>query len=82
MGIEELLVWVVASERCGGQRLCLVEACVELLYGAGGACSVVAVAPWSFVKKGKVSSFSGPRVVRYVWIAESRDRHATAVTVL
>ena len=35
MGIEELLVRVVASERCGGQRLGLVEACVELLYGAG-----------------------------------------------
>ena len=35
MGIEELLVWVVASERCGGQRLGLVEARVELLYGAG-----------------------------------------------
>ena len=35
MSIEELLVWVVASERCGGQRLGLVEALVELLYGAG-----------------------------------------------
>ena len=35
MGIGELLVRVVASERCGGQRLGLVEACVEFLYGAG-----------------------------------------------
>ena len=35
MAVEELLVRVVASERCGGQRLGLVEACVELLYGAG-----------------------------------------------
>ena len=35
MGIEELLVRVVASERCGGQRLGFVKAFVELLYGAG-----------------------------------------------
>ena len=35
MRVEELLARVVASERCGGQHLALVEACVELLHGAG-----------------------------------------------
>ena len=35
MGVEELLVRVVASERHGGQRLGLAEPLVELLYGAG-----------------------------------------------
>ena len=29
------------------------------------------VVPWSFVKIEKVSSLSGPRVLRYVWIAET-----------
>ena len=35
MGIEKLLVRVVVSEGCDGQRVGLVEPCVELLYGAG-----------------------------------------------
>ena len=48
---------------------------------AGEAC-VVSVAPWSFDKNGKASSFSGPRVMQYVCVAERRARQAMAVTVL